>query len=210
MAQKKFYVVWKGVKPGVYSSWDDCKAQVSGFENALYKSFPTLGEAEKAFSENPWKSLNNQHRKKVKSVTVSKPAEKFSSESIAVDAACSGNPGLMEYRGVFVAGGTELFHIGPMAEGTNNIGEFLAIVHALALLKKKKSAIPIYSDSANAIKWVTNKKCNTKLAQTTVNKPIFDLIERAEAWLRSNDYTNPILKWETKLWGEIPADFGRK
>jgi ribonuclease HI len=202
MAKTKFYVVWKGVKPGIYSSWDDCKAQISGFENALYKSFPTREEAEKAFSENPWKSLNRQPK--------FKSEEAIISGSIAVDAACSGNPGLMEYRGVFVADGVEIFHVGPLAEGTNNIGEFLAIVHALALLKKKESALPVYSDSMNAIKWVANKKCNTKLAQTTVNRPIFDLIERAETWLQSNNYSNLILKWETKQWGEIPADFGRK
>lgn len=211
MTKKKFYVVWKGVTPGIYSSWDDCKVQVSGFENALYKSFPTLEEAEKAFSGNPWKSLQTQHRKRPGPGTAStKTTGKFLPESIAVDAACSGNPGLMEYRGVFVADGAEIFHMGPMAEGTNNIGEFLAIVHALALLKQKGSAIPIYSDSVNALKWVKNKKCNTKLERTAVNKPIFDLIERAEAWLRSNSYPNPLLKWETKLWGEIPADFGRK
>lgn len=216
MAKKKFYVVWKGIKPGIYSSWDDCKAQVSGFENALYKSFSTREEAEKAFSSNPWKSLNSQQGKKVRPTATSKSTARPNSsakilpESIAVDAACSGNPGFMEYRGVFVADGKEIFHMGPMAEGTNNIGEFLAIVHALALLKKKNSTIPIYSDSVNAIKWVENKKCNTKLAQTTANKPIFELIERAEAWLRINSYSNPILKWETKLWGEIPADFGRK
>lgn len=117
---------------------------------------------------------------------------------------------MMEYRGLFVADGVEIFHVGPMAEGTNNIGEFLAIVHALALLKKKNSTIPIYSDSVNAMKWVTNKKCKTKLAQTDVNKPIFTLIERAENWLQNNSYSNPVLKWETKLWGENPADFGRK
>lgn len=216
MAKKKFYVVWKGVKPGIYSSWDDCKAQVSGFENALYKSFSTREEAEKAFSANPWKSLNSQQGKKVRPTATSKSTARPNSsakilpESIAVDAACSGNPGFMEYRGVFVADGAEIFHVGPMADGTNNIGEFLAIVHALALLKKKNSTIPIYSDSVNAMKWVTNKKCKTKLAQTDVNKPIFELIERAEAWLRINSYSNPILKWETKLWGEIPADFGRK
>ena len=216
MAKKKFYVVWKGVKPGIYSSWDDCKAQVSGFENALYKSFSTREEAEKAFSSNPWKSLNNQQDKKVKSspssgsASASESSAKILAGSIAVDAACSGNPGLMEYRGVFVADGAEIFHVGPMADGTNNIGEFLAIVHALALLKKKNSTIPIYSDSVNAMKWVTNKKCKTKLAQTDVNKPIFELIERAENWLQNNSYSNPILKWETKLWGEIPADFGRK
>lgn len=216
MTKKKFYVVWRGVKPGVYSSWNECKAQVSGFENALYKSFSTLEEAEKAFSLNPWKSLNNRQGNKEKSGTASYSqkgtdrSKKIQPASIAVDAACSGNPGLMEYRGVFVADGKEIFHMGPLEQGTNNIGEFLAIVHALALLKQKESSIPIYSDSANAIQWVSKKKCNTKLAQTPVNKPIFELIERAEAWLHNNSYTNPILKWETKLWGEIPADFGRK
>ncbi|WP_352422867.1 ribonuclease H family protein [Proteiniphilum sp.] len=222
MAKKKFYVVWKGVKPGIYSSWDDCKAQVYGFEDALYKSFPTQEEAEKAFSENPWKSLNSQQGKKGKSAAstkfasstkptaTAKPSAKILPDSIAVDAACAGNPGLMEYRGVLVADGKEIFHIGPMEEGTNNIGEFLAIVHALALLKKRNSTIPIYSDSVNAMKWVVNKKCKTKLAQTPGNKPIFELIERAENWLQSNSYSNPILKWETKLWGENPADFGRK
>lgn len=209
MTKKKFYVVWRGVKPGVYDSWEECKSQVTGFENALYKSFPSIEEAEKAFAKNPWKSLNNRPTKSKTTNAPSSPG-KIISESIAVDAACSGNPGLMEYRGVFVGDGVEIFHMGPMPDGTNNIGEFLAIVHALALLKNKKSALPIYSDSVNAIKWIEKKKCNTKLEQTTINRPIFELIERAEKWLHSNSYTNPILKWETKLWGEIPADFGRK
>lgn len=129
---------------------------------------------------------------------------------MAVDAACSGNPGLLEYRGVYVADRSEIFHMGPLEEGTNNIGEFLAIVHALALLKKQNKNIPVYSDSMNAIKWVIKKKCNTKLEQSEKNKLLFELIGRAEVWLQNNDYRNPILKWETKQWGEIPADFGRK
>jgi len=127
-----------------------------------------------------------------------------------VDAACSGNPGRMEYRGVYVADGVELFHVGPLEDATNNIGEFLAIVHALAMLKKSGKKIPVYSDSVNAIKWIDRKKCNTKLERSERNMPVFELIERAEKWLRTNTYDNPILKWETKQWGEIPADFGRK
>ena len=116
----------------------------------------------------------------------------------------------MEYRGVYTANGQEIFHIGPMKQGTNNIGEFLALVHGLALLKQKGSNLPIYSDSRNAISWVKKKKCKTLLAQTATNKPIFELIERAEHWLQNNSYTTQILKWETSVWGEIPADFGRK
>jgi ribonuclease HI len=130
--------------------------------------------------------------------------------SISVDAACSGNPGVMEYRGVDTATGKELFHIGPFQQGTNNIGEFLALVHGLALLKQQNSSLPVYSDSVSAMAWVRNKKCKTTLAACEANKPLFNLIERAEKWLKNNTYTNPVMKWETQQWGEIPADFGRK
>lgn len=207
MAKTKFYVVWQGVEPGVYNSWDTCKAQVSGFENARYKSFPSREEAEKAFSENPWKHLAGKKKSDIKK-KINKAA--IIQNSLSVDAACSGNPGRMEYRGVFVGDGVEVFRSAVFEDGTNNIGEFLAIVHGLALLKQKKSSIPIYSDSVNAIKWIEKKKCNTKLEKTNRNAPVFDMIERAEKWLRENTYTTRILKWETESWGEIPADFGRK
>ena len=42
----KFYAVKKGRKPGIYMSWDACKAQVMGFPNARYKGFKTKAEAE--------------------------------------------------------------------------------------------------------------------------------------------------------------------
>jgi ribonuclease HI len=129
--------------------------------------------------------------------------------SLAVDASCSGNPGPMEYRGVYLGSGKEVFHFGPM-DGTNNIGEFLALVHALALLKKEGFDMPVYSDSLNAITWVKQKKCKTKLLRTPKTEALFRIIERAENWLRENTYITSILKWETKDWGEIPADFGRK
>lgn len=210
MAKKKskFYVVWQGIEPGIYESWEDCKVQVTGVADARYKSFDTLEEAQAAFDDNPWKYIGYKKTVLPKSAP---PDAKYLRESIAVDAACSGNPGLMEYRGVFVSDGLEIFRVGPYEEGTNNIGEFLAIVHALALLKKlEKDKLPIYSDSVNAIKWVTRKKCNTKLVQSEKNREIFDLIARAEKWLHENEYSNPIIKWETEVWGEIPADFGRK
>ena len=129
--------------------------------------------------------------------------------SLAVDAACSGNPGQMEYRGVYVASRQQIFHFGPLY-GTNNIGEFLAIVHGLALLKQKNIQLPIYSDSVNAIGWVKKKQCKTKLERNEKTEELFKLIERAEKWLAQNTYTTQILKWDTKKWGEIPADFGRK
>lgn len=210
MAKKKnkFYVVWQGAEPGIYESWDECKVQVTGVADARYKSFDTLEEAQAAFDDNPWKYIGY---KKTALPKAAPSNSKYLTESIAVDAACSGNPGLMEYRGVFVSDGVEIFRVGPYEDGTNNIGEFLAIVHGLALLKKLgKDKLPIYSDSINAIKWVARKKCNTKLVQSENNRPIFDLISRAEKWLNENEYNNPIIKWETENWGEIPADFGRK
>ncbi|KAA6303564.1 MAG: Ribonuclease H [Candidatus Ordinivivax streblomastigis] len=130
--------------------------------------------------------------------------------SLSVDAACSGNPGIMEYRGVFTATGEEIFHQGPFQQGTNNIGEFLALVHGLALLKKQNSTIPVYSDSVSAMAWVRNKKAKTTLEHCEANKILFELLARAENWLKTNTCLNPILKWETREWGEIPADFGRK
>ena len=210
MAKQKFYVVWEGHKPGVYSSWDECKRQVDGVAGAKYKSFENQAEADAAFKSNYWKFVQKSSGAAPKTAaSLSKSA--IIRESVAVDAACSGNPGDMEYRGVWTVDGNQLFHVGPLPDGTNNIGEFLAIVHALAMLKvQNKPQLPIYSDSKTAQGWVKKGKCNTKLEPTSRNAKIFDLIDRAEKWLAVNKITNPILKWETDVWGEIPADFGRK
>ena len=70
--------------------------------------------------------------------------------------------------------------------------------------------MPIYSDSKIAIGWVKKGQCRTNIPITEKNKKLFDLVKRAENWLKENTYTTKILKWETKAWGEIPADFGRK
>ncbi len=206
--KQKYYVVWRGVNPGIYNTWTDCQLQIKGYEGALYKSFDSQEEARIALNESPSNYIGNAANK-------NKPIAKngippYIQESLAVDAACSGNPGNMEYRGVYVGTGLEIFRIGPMAQGTNNIGEFLALVHGLAYFKKIGCEMPIYSDSRNAILWVQQKKCRTKLERTKVNEPIFNLIERAEKWLCENTYPTRILKWETAEWGEIPADFGRK
>jgi ribonuclease HI len=214
MPKNKFYVVWKGINPGIYDTWDACRRQVEGQENAKYKSFATRGEAVEAFD----RGYRDYLRKSAPGQGTEKGGRAFASasagqpvrDSLAVDAACSGNPGDMEYRGVYTATGEEIFHVGPYRQGTNNVGEFLALVHGLALLKQRNSPLPIYSDSANAIKWVKNRKSKTLLERTPVNEPVFELIERAERWLKENTYTTPILKWETAEWGEIPADFGRK
>ncbi len=128
----------------------------------------------------------------------------------AVDAGCSGNPGPMEYQCVDLQTGEQIFHFGPIM-GTNNIGEFLAIVHALALMDQRgiKDKV-IYSDSYNAALWVHNKTCKTKLELNPKTQKTHELINRALNWLHTHSVRVPIIKWETKQWGEIPADFGRK
>ena len=207
--KQKYYVVWKGVQPGIFNNWTDCKLQIQGYERAIYKSFNTRKEAEEAMSGSPWKYIGKSPSNRVIN-SAQKGELPYLAESLAVDAACSGNPGDMEYRGVYVETGQELFHVGPMRQGTNNIGEFLALVHGIAYFKKNGCLMPIYTDSHNAMLWVRQKICKTKLVCTPINEPIFDLIERAEKWLNENTYSTQILKWETAEWGEIPADFGRK
>ena len=209
MAKAKYYVVWQGVVPGVYDNWAACKTQIDKQPGAKYKSFETREEAQEAFANGYESYLKPRHRTP-SSTAAQTTVERPLGPCLCVDAACSGNPGDMEYRGVYVATGNEIFHVGPMPRGTNNIGEFLALVHGLALLKKNGSSLPIYSDSRNAIAWVKAKKCKTLLERVPENEPIFNLIARAEKWLQENEYSNPIYKWETSEWGEIPADFGRK
>lgn len=222
MGKNKYYVVWHGVCPGIYTSWTDCQLQIKGFQGAIFKSFDTREEAEKAYQASPY--LYIQKKKSAPTPSSSSTLQDVpydrtdtvlplpltvQSEALAVDAACSGNPGPMEYRAVYLRTGKEIFHFGPV-HGTNNIGEFLAIVHALALLEQKGYQMSIYSDSRNAISWVKQKHCKTKLERNTKTEALFQMIERAEKWLKQHPHANPVLKWETEKWGEIPADFGRK
>jgi ribonuclease HI len=207
MAKNKFYVVWSGRTSGIYNSWEACSAQVSGFENASYKSFKTMEEAEKAFAEKPEKHIYAKVSKESETLFLD---EKPIIPSISVDAAWNHISKVMEYRGVYTDSKKVIFSKGPFPDATNNVGEFLALVHALALLKKSGKKVPIYSDSKTAIKWVKTGKANTKLEPTENNQTLFDLIQRAEKWLKDNKVDVPVLKWETKFWGEVPADYGRK
>ena len=217
--KNKFYTVWSGRQIGVFASWDECRLQVEGFPGAKYKGFPTRESAESAFKSGP--DTDSVGTSRAASGAASGVASigwellpdgtpKPNTNSIAVDAACSGNPGKMEYRGVFVDTGTELFKSPVFEGGTNNIGEFLAIVHCLAWQQKNHINLPIYSDSVNGQKWVSQGLCRTKLVQNEKNRYLFEVIARAEKWLHDNTFRVPIYKWRTEIWGEIPADFGRK
>jgi ribonuclease HI len=210
--KKKYYVIWKGHMPGIYDDWNKAQAQIKGYQGALFKSFPTTTEAEEALRKGPKAYLSGGGATKGKGGKAKggTPRSQIIWQSLSVDAACSGNPGPMEYQGVDTRSKDQIFHQAfPL--GTNNIGEFLGIVHGLALLQKQKlSKLPIYTDSATAMAWVRNKKVKTKLVHNAKTEALHTLIERGENWLKANSYANPILKWDTVSWGEIPADFGRK
>lgn len=212
--RKKFYVVWEGKAPGIYDSWEECRLQVEGVEGARFKSFPTLDAATAAFRGDPSEHLGLfKAMARYKPVVVNYSAiPAIRLDAIAVDAACSRNPGPVEYQGVKVATGEQLFHFGPVDDGSNNIGEYLAIVHAAAMLDKAGDhTTPIYSDSRTAMSWIRNRGHRSKIAPTPRNARLMDMLRRADAWLQSHGgIRNPLIKWDTDEWGEIPADFGRK
>lgn len=204
--KKKYYVVWQGHNPGIYENWPDAQVEIKNYPHAKYKSYPDLEAAVVAFRAGHASQLVPKKKK-----ASGKGKSSYIPRSISVDAASSGNPGRVEYQGVWTHNKEPIFYAGPFEQGTNNLGEFLALVHALALLdKKEKYDIPIYSDSRTAMSWVRNKKVKTTLKRTARNQEIFTLVDRALDWIKTHEVKNKILKWETKEWGEIPADFGRK
>lgn len=219
----KYYVVWEGREPGVYDSWEECQLQIDHFPGARFKSFKTVDEAVAAYRGRTSDQLGIIRsilthtpdavlpRKAPAYRPPSHPGIRL--DAIAVDGACSANPGPMEYRGVRVSTGEELFHVGDKIPlyGTNNIAEFLALIHVAALLKKNgDTTTPIYTDSRNALAWLRRGASRTTLAREPRTEATLELLRRADAWLAHNKIENPILKWKTEEWGEIPADFGRK
>jgi ribonuclease HI len=205
----KYYVVWKGRQTGLFTSWDTCAKQVQGFPGAEYKAFENRAVAEAALKGRYADYTGQPAPPRLTPAQLARIGQPLP-ESYVVDASCLGNPGQLEYRCVHTHTRAPLFHQGPYAEGTNNIGEFLAIVHALMLLQQRGLASPLYSDSENALAWARARHCKTRLTQTSRNAELFGLIARAEEWLRANPYPNRLLKWETEAWGENPADYGRK
>lgn len=213
----KFYVVWKGKQPGIYDSWIACAAQVNGFSGAEYKAFETRAAAEAAFGGKyaDYAASTSKGSRPAPAPLQVDPKRLLEVgqpilESWSVDAACNPVPGKLEFRGVDTKTREVKFAFGPFEDGTNNIGEFLAIFHALIECHRLGLKHPIYSDSKNAISWIKQKKCNTQLKRTRFNEPLFEMIAWAEGWLERGNYPNKVLKWETDVWGENPADYGRK
>ena len=219
--RRKYYVVWEGRVPGIYDTWSDCEEQVTNFPGAKYKSFASPEEAARAFRSgceggDDTSDLGGvliaaaDHRAATNSRASYADNPDIDQDAWAVDASCQGNPGVMEYRGVELKTGKVLFNVGPFQDSTNNIGEFLAIVHALAEMYRRNEWHNIYSDSKTAQSWIRNRQVKTQLKPTERNRKSFELLGRGLTWIRSHSWPVKILKWQTDLWGEIPADYGRK
>lgn len=233
----KYYVVWAGRHPGIYDSWDEAQAQVAHWPGARFKSFKSKTDAIRAFrseSASDTEALATLLLQADAKATRTEPSSAVTSavpsrgsasaatampwraiasvdqHGVAVDASCLGNPGTMEYRAVSLATGKEIFRMGPFRNSTNNIGEYLALVHILALCEQKKVKCTIYSDSATGMAWLRNRRSKSTLQRTADNADSFNLLDRADKWVREHTWSNPVVKWDTKRWGEIPADFGRK
>ena len=215
----KYYVVFKGFNPGVYDDWEEVKLQTTGFPGATFKSFATSEEATEAYRNYSGVEDRNELFRILAATSPKKNAEglpsisenpEIDTDAWAVDASCMGNPGKMEYRGVNLKTGEVIFHSGPYDDATNNIGEYLAIVHAMALMAQKGEYHNIYSDSRIAMGWVRKKKHNSKVPLTEKNGRVMELLGRADLWLQTHRFPGVLRKWETERWGEIPADFGRK
>lgn len=223
----KYYVVFKGYSPGIYSDWEEVKIQTDGFPGAVFKGYPSCEEATDAFRKYSGEEDRNElmrllcaARPKTSSATHNSNATaimtfppdnpEIDPDAWAVDASCLGNPGKMEYRGVNLRTGEVIFQKGPFEDATNNIGEYLALVHAMALMTQKGEYHNIYSDSKTAISWFKKHKVNTKLQTTPRNAKVFELLARASVWVNTHNFPAKVMKWDTERWGEIPADFGRK
>jgi len=209
-AKQKYYVVWKWKKPGIFTTRDDCKASVHWFIDAEYKSFKNLAEAEIAFSwrykdfvgqKTTWKDYSPSEKKEIWSPVTS---------SLSVDAACSNNPGILEFRWVLTSSRKQVFAYGPYDNWTVNIWEFLALIEWLKYAKDHNINL-IYTDSKTARARLRDRKVKTTLTPSLSNKILFDRVDKSLERLNKNDISAiEVRKRYTDLRGEIPADYDRK
>ncbi|MFC3149787.1 viroplasmin family protein [Litoribrevibacter euphylliae] len=165
----KFYVVWKGRKPGIYTDWNSCKAQVDQFPGARYKSFKTKGEAEAAYkggssvsssSSSAKKPAGNSHKSSVKTYSAQEVEAVAAHTKIFTDGGCEPNPGeagsgIAVYRANQIA---ELWYglYNPM--GTNNTAELNALHQALIMAEQEvaqEHSVAIFCDSKYSIQCIT-------------------------------------------------------
>ena len=213
----KVYIIFAPLEwKGIYYTWEDCKGALDRCrgQGHSFSSFKKLTDAQEALRCGTLRSYKEKKAKTKAWLDPALPADcRVQLPCLVVDAACSGYPGPVEYRGVVLPEEYEAFRCGPYVSGTNNIGEYLAIVTGLRWLEQNTLSFPLYSDSRCAIGWVKGHgNCNSHLE--TIGPELTDLVARAERWVHSSPnsrkLTQRVRKWETVRWGEVPADYGNK
>lgn len=190
MATKKYYVVWVGQQPGIYTTWAEAESQVKGFPKAKYKSFTRQAEAEQAYANKPKAAVTRSTTKsspKKKTTTASTASIDLTADiSIFCDGACDPNPGKAG-TGIAIYQKDKLNQLwyglyNPT--GTNNTAELLGLHHSLVFAQaatEKGQSVTIYCDSKYSIDCVTKwangwkskgwKKTNGDIKNLDIIKP---------------------------------------
>lgn len=148
----KYYAVRKGRTPGVYTTWEACKAMVDGYPGAQYKSFRTRGEAEEFAGTGAGKAAARQ--------AASGP--KAAADNYAfVDGSFNAATGVYGYGGFLVSGNERYVLQGsgcePQMAGMRNVagevlGSMAAMERALSLGLKE---LTVYYDYMGIEMWAT-------------------------------------------------------
>ena len=164
MANKKFYAVASGRKPGIYTVWPEAEAQVKGFPQARFKGFATREEAESWIKEA--KSGPVRAVRRPKAMTSLPPdIRRESGVEIYTDGGAINNPGPGGYGVVQIHAGERKELTGGYRLTTNNRMELMGCIVALRQLEYKDKPIVIHSDSSYVVNginkgWARNWRKN--------------------------------------------------
>lgn len=161
---KKYYVVWAGREPGIFTDWASCKRSIDKFAGAKYKSFPNKSEAEAAFSSGAVsKSATAKSSGAKKSSSKSAVAFGVSDYDVVIycDGGCDPNPGRAGSGSAVYKNGklSSLWYGLYNANGTNNTAELNALHQSLIMAETaalKGASVGILCDSMYSINCVSN------------------------------------------------------
>lgn len=173
----KFYAVKKGVTPGIYESWDDCKENVLGFPGAIFKGFGTLEEAQAFMGEGGGEKVSSS----VKLIPFLKL--KMKSQAIAYvdgsynEATGEYSYGMLLYDGEKIVEQSEKFSDEEMSQMRNVAGEIEGAMHAMAYcIENGLKSVDLYYDYQGIESWATGEWQTNKTG--TINyKAYFDSIK---------------------------------
>jgi len=150
MAQKKYYAIASGRKPGIYDNWPDAQAQVTGCQGAKFKGFPTREEAE-AWIKNPIYSQSPKKNTAKAKPSIADTSPKTDEVTIYTDGGARYNPGPGGYGIVQIYNNERKELSGGYKLTTNNRMELMGCIVALRELEYRDKPITLYSDSSYVV-----------------------------------------------------------